>query len=296
MRNKKSFLFITICTVPAMAMFILFFIYPIAQSFIMALYKWSGLTVNTQLFIGLKNFRTLFKDETFWISVRNNFELMLIVPVSVFVIAMVFAVMLTRLKLRERGLYRTVFFFPNVLSEVVISILWIFIYHPTLGILNSLLGALRLDGLKQQWLGNPKTALISVAVVIIWSQIGFYMVLFMAGIENIPVQLYEAATVDGAGQITQFFRITLPLLWEVIRVSIIFLISHVFYGCFTYIKIMTNGGPDRSTLSMTNYLYNQAFVNYNMGYATAVGVFIFLIGFILAIFSERVTKKETIKF
>lgn len=296
MRNRSRNIFIAVCTVPPLLLYIIFFLYPILKAFTMGFYRWSGLTSGTEKFIGIENFKTLVKDPVVWVSIKNNFFLMLVIPVITMIISLFFAVLLTRRKLPEKNFYRTVFFFPNVLSVVVISVLWMFIYSPTLGILNSLLEAVGLGNLTRPWLGDSSTVLWAIAVTSIWSSIGFYMVLYMAGVENIPVQLYEAAIIDGAGEFKQFTYITLPLLWEVIRVTIIFFISGVFYGSFTSVRVMTNGGPDRASEVLTNYMYNQAFANTNVGYATAIGIVIFLIGISLSLVSNRLTARETVEF
>lgn len=302
MRNRSRNIFIAVCTVPPLLLYIVFFLYPAFKAFMMGFYSWSGLTSGSEKFTGLENFKTLVKDPIVWTSIKNNFFLMLVIPVITMIISLFFAVLLTRRKLPEKNFYRTVFFFPNVLSVVVISVLWNFVYNPVLGILNSLLEAIGLDNLTRPWLGDSSTVLWAIAVTSIWSSIGFYMVLYMAGIENIPVQLYEAATIDGAGEFKQFTHITFPLLWEVIRVTIIFFISGIFYGSFTYVNVMTNGGPDRASEVLTHYMYKQAFnseslfANSNVGYATAIGIVIFIIGISLSLLSVRLTARESVEF
>jgi len=296
-KEKGRVPFIAVCTVPALLLFSVFFLYPILRAFTMAFYRWSGTARGTEVFIGLDNFRTMMQDDIFWISFKNSFIVMLIVPAATIILALFLAVLLTRFKLREKYVYRTVLFFPNVLSIVVISILWSFIYHPTMGILKAIFESLGLTRLSEiVWLGTSETALYSVTVTIIWAGLGFYLILFIAGIESIPVQYYEAAAIDGAGQVRQFFTVTLPLLWAVLRVSFILLISGVFYGSFIYVQVMTNGGPNWSSETLVNYLYYQAFKNFNMGYATAIGLVVFLIGITLAFISNRLTRKDAVEF
>lgn len=297
MKEKGRFLFLAICTAPALLLFLVFFLYPILRAFTMAFYRWSGMAKGTEVFIGFDNFRTMFHDDVFWRSLQNSFVIMLVVPAATVVLALFLAVLLTRFKLKERMFYRTVIFFPNVLSVVVTSILWSFIYHPTMGILKSLfdwLGWTRLADIV--WLGTAETALYSVAVTIVWAGLGFYLILFIAGIESIPQQYYEASAIDGAGQVRQFFSLTLPLLWGVVRIAIVLLISGVFYGSFVYVQIMTNGGPNWASETLVNYLYHQAFKNFNMGYATAIGIVVFLIGISLALIANRLTRKESVEF
>lgn len=296
MQKRQKAVFIAVCTVPSLLLFGIFFLYPMIKAFIMGFFRWSGLTSGTGIFIGFDNFKAIFEDPVVVISLKNTFSLMLVVPLVTMSISMFFAVMLTRKKFGEKNFYRTVFFFPNVLSAVVIAILWTFIYSPTLGILNSFLDKIGLAGLEHAWLGENATALWAVAVTSIWASIGYYMVLYIAAIENIPAELYEAATIDGAGEFKQFAYITLPLMWEVVRVTIIFFISDVFYGSFNYIKVMTNGGPDRASEVLSSYMYNQAFTNANVGYATALGIIIFLIGLAMSLISNKITKRDVVEF
>ncbi|HEY5584202.1 MAG TPA: sugar ABC transporter permease [Ruminiclostridium sp.] len=296
MKKRNQNIFIVITTVPALIFYVAIFLYPIFRAVTMSFYRWSGLTSGTEKFIGLNNFKKLLQDDRFWLTVKNSAVLMICVPVGVVVLALLFAAMLTRRKLAENNLYRTIFFLPNVLSVVVIAMLWQLIYHPTLGILNTLLEKVGLESIARVWLGDAGTALLCVAATMIWTSIGYYLVLFMAGIEGIPEQLYEAAVIDGAGEVAQFFNITLPLLWEILRVAFILLISNAFYGALVFVQVMTNGGPDNASLTMPNYMYNMAFQNSNMGYATAVGVAIFIVGISLSLITDRISKKETVEF
>jgi len=296
-KEKRTGLFIALCTLPAFTLYSLFFIYPILDAFKMAFYRWSGLMWGTEVFVGLGNFRDLLEDEIFLKSAVNNLKFALIVPSSIFVISMLFAVLITRTKLKEKNLYRIVFFFPNILSISVVSIVWMKIYEPVTGILNAALRFIGFKDFAQAWLGDTRTALYSIAAAMIWSAIGFYFILFMAGIESIPVQLYEAAVIDGAGEVGQFFKITLPLLWEVVRVSIVFLIGTVF-GSFVFVQVMTanTGGPLNSTEVIPSYMYKQAFTQSNLGYATAIGMIMFIIGITMALVSDKITKREAIEF
>lgn len=294
MKKKSQNLFIAITTLPALIFYAVIFLYPIFRAITMSFFRWSGLTSGTEKFIGFKNFQKLIQDETFWLALKNSAVLMVIVPTGIVVFALLFSVLLTRLKLRENSLYRTIFFFPNVLSVVVISMLWQLIYHPSLGIINTFLTKIGLES--HVWLGEAGTALFCVAATMIWTSVGFYLVLFIAGIESIPEQLYEAAVIDGANEVAQFFKITLPLLWEVMRVSFVLLISNAFYGALVFVQVMTNGGPDNASLTVVNYMYNLAFQNSNMGYATAVGVAIFAIGISLSLAADKLSKRETVEF
>jgi N-acetylglucosamine transport system permease protein len=291
MRLRRR-LFITACLIPGLAIFGLFKVYPTIQVFEKSLFLWTGIGDEPK-FIGLKNFTDLFRDDVFLLSLRNTGFLMLVVPVITILIALINASILTRSKLKERGLYRTLFFFPSVLSFVVIAILWSFIYHPTIGFVNSGLELLGLGEWAMAWLGDQRTVLWALAVTLVWQAAGYYMVMYMAGIDGISPDLYEAASIDGATPIQQFWNITVPMLWEIIRVTIVFSINGVLTISFVVVSIMTAGGPDRHSEVVMTYLYSQAFTNSNFGYAMAIGVVIFVMSLLLALISNRLTERGT---
>ncbi|ANS73267.1 ABC transporter permease [Paenibacillus yonginensis] len=289
MKAKRSW-FLLFCLLPGLVLMALFKIHPTIEVFQKSFYLWTGIGDKPQ-WVGLRNFTDLFHDDVFLLSLRNTGFLMLVVPVITLFIALVNASILTRSKLRERSLYRTVFFFPSILSFVVIAILWSFIYHPTIGFLNAGLESIGLGKWALAWLGDARTVLWALAVTMIWQAAGYYMVMYMAGIDGISPELYEAASIDGATPVRQFFHITVPMLWEIIRITIIFSINGVLTISFVIVSIMTAGGPDRHSEVVMTYLYSQAFANSNFGYAMAVGVFVFIVSFLLALLSNRLTER-----
>lgn len=290
MKTRRG-LFIAACLLPGIVLFCLFKVYPTIQIFQKSMYLWTGLSDKPK-FIGLQNFRDMFHDDTFLLSLKNTGFLMLIVPVCTLLLALINASLLAKSKLREKGFYRTVFFFPSILSFVVVAILWSFIYHPTMGFLNSGLEAIGLDDWAKPWLGDQRTVLWALAVTMIWQAAGYYMVMYMAGIDGISPELYEAADLDGASKFQQFYKITIPMLWEIIRVTIIFSINGVLNISFILVAVMTAGGPDRHSEVVMTYLYGQAFTNSNFGYAMAIGVFIFLVSMVLALLSHKLTERS----
>lgn len=289
MKTKRT-LFILVCLLPGLLLFSLFKVYPTFQIFQKSLYLWTGLSDEPK-YIGLQNFTDMLHDETFLLSMRNTGFLMLVVPIITIMIALINASILTQSKLKERGFYRTVFFFPSILSFVVIAILWSFIYHPTMGFVNTGLEMIGLGEWAKPWLGDQRTVLWALAITLIWQAAGYYMVMYMAGIDSISPELYEAADLDGATRIQQFFRITIPMLWEIIRVTIIFSINGVLSISFIIVSIMTGGGPDRHSEVVMTYLYAQAFTNSNFGYAMAIGVVVFVISMLLALVSNKLTER-----
>ncbi|TYP78949.1 carbohydrate ABC transporter permease [Paenibacillus methanolicus] len=289
--KRRRAVFIAACLLPGLLLFALFKIYPTVQVFHKSFYQWNGIG-DKPVFIGLDNFVEMFQDDTFLLALRNTGFLMLIVPIVTIAIALINASILTRSKLKEKSLYRTVFFFPSILSFVVIAILWSFIYHPTIGFLNSGLEFIGLGEYAMSWLGDQRTVLWALAVTLIWQAAGYYMVMYMAGIDGISPDFYEAASLDGATRLQQFMYITVPMLWEIIRITIIFSINGVLSISFVVVSIMTAGGPDRHSEVALTYLYAQAFTNSNFGYAMAMALFIFVISMLLAFLSNRMTGKE----
>ncbi|MDN4618600.1 sugar ABC transporter permease [Paenibacillus sp. PsM32] len=290
MKTRRRW-FLLFCLLPGLLLLTLFKLYPTVEVFQKSFYLWTGIGDEPK-WVGLQNFIDLFNDDVFLLSLRNTGFLMLVVPVLTLFIALINASILTRSKLKERGLYRTLFFFPSILSFVVIAILWSFIYHPTIGFLNSGLDFIGLSSWALPWLGDERTVLWALAITMIWQAVGYYMVMYMAGIDSISPDLYEAAGIDGATPIQQFIHITIPMLWEIIRITIIFSINGVLTISFIIVSIMTGGGPNRHSEVIMTYLYSQAFSNSNFGYAMAIGVFVFVMSFLLAILSNRLTRRE----
>jgi N-acetylglucosamine transport system permease protein len=284
-------IFIACCLLPGLAIFGLFKVYPTVQVFGKSLFLWTGID-DAPKFVGLQNFIDLFHDDVFLLSLRNTGFLMLAVPAVTLTVALINAAILTRAQLKERAFYRTVFFFPSILSFVVIAILWSFIYHPTIGFLNSGLERIGLGQWAMSWLGDQRTVMGALAVTMIWQAAGYYMVMYMAGIDGISPDLYEAANIDGATGFRQFVHITVPMLWEIIRITIVFSINGVLAISFIIVSVMTAGGPDRHSEVVMTYLYGQAFANSNFGYAMAIGVFVFIVSLLLALLSNRLTERR----
>lgn len=278
---------------PALLLYVVFVMYPYAQAIYISLTKWRGLTP-TPTFIGLENFSDLFGDKLFWNALSHNIIYLIFVPAVTISIALYLAFLLTHGKARFSRFYRVAFFFPQVMSLVAIGVLWSFIYHPTIGILTSIVSVF---GVKEPiaWLGNPDVALGAVGVVVIWQAVGFYMVLFIAGMDSIPSSYYEAATIDGANRWDLFWRITLPLLWDTIRTALVFLAIGAI-DMFAITQTMTEGGPNRSTDVLATYVYDRAFLKSNFGYATAVAVAMFAIAFVLSLLTMRATQRESLEY
>ncbi|WP_245375219.1 carbohydrate ABC transporter permease [Paenibacillus eucommiae] len=295
---------ITLYLAPSLVLFFLFILYPNVLSFYYALLKWDGLSPIKE-FIGLKNFIDLFKDKYFYNALWNNLIYLVTIPILTFGLATFFAIVLTQRKYKESGFYKVLFYFPNVMAISLIGLLWIFIYSPRNGILNSFISFLSISQLENfPWLGNTDTALLALILPQVWAGVGFYMVLMMAAINGIPVTLYEAADIDGAGKWVQTFKITIPLVWDMIQVSFIFAIINVF-GSFQLIMATTGGGPLGSTELLGSYM-----ISYIMprligstgqfvpafGYASAIGVVTFFISLLVTFILTKAMKRESVQY
>ncbi len=296
-KKRKEQLFIFLCMMPAVVLFSVFILYPLGQGLKMSFYQYSGLGGDAT-FIGLQNFQTLFNDPIFLQSLKNMVWFLVFFPVITMFFAIFIAVLLTQGKLHkvEQTFFKLIIFFPNILSMVVIGVLFAYIYDYNLGLLNGFLDLVGLEALKQTWLGQSNTVIWSIIATMVWQATGYYMVMYMAGINQIPRELYEAADIDGASKVTQFIKITLPLLWQILRVTLVFFITGAFNLTFIFVTVMTNGGPNHASTVPLTYMYDQAFKNANYGYSMAVAVVIFIIAVSLSFIIQKLTDRETIEF
>ncbi len=294
--NKGRGRFIFFCLAPAVLLFIIFLIVPTIDVFRMSLYKWGGYT-DEKTFVGFQNFSKLFQSDKFYQTFQNSVLLIVVVTIVTFALALLFASMLTREKLKGQNFLRVVFYIPNILSVVVISAIFSAIFDPNSGLLNSLLNLFR--GFQAEpvlWLGDQKIVIFSLAGAMIWQAIGYYMVMYMASMANIPESLYESAGLEGAGRMTQFFQITIPLIWTNIRTTLTFFIISTINMSFLFVMTMTSGGPDGATEVFLSYMYKEAYTNSSYGYGMAIGVIVFLFSFALAGILNAVTKREHLEF
>lgn len=297
-KQKGRSRFVFCCLAPAVILFVIFMIVPTIDVFRMSLYKWGGYTAE-KTFVGLDNFKTLFQSDRFYQAFQNSILLIVIVTVVTFALAIIFAAILTREKIKGQTFFRVVFYIPNILSVVVISAIFSAIYDPTQGLLNSFLNLFRGEsGVNDPilWLGNQKIVIYSIVIAMVWQAIGYYMVMYMASMANIPESLYESASLEGAGRIKQFFSITLPLIWTNIRTTLTFFVISTINMSFLMVKAMTNGGPDGASSVFLSYMYQEAYTNSSYGYGMAIGVVVFAFSFALAGILNAATKREEIEF
>lgn len=295
-RRKGRTGFIIGCIAPAIILFIIFMIIPTIDVFRISLYKWGGYTAE-KTFVGLSNFKSLFTNPKFFQAFQNSILLIVIVTLVTFCLALIFAAILTREKIKGQNFFRIVFYIPNILSIVVISAIFSAIYDPNQGLLNSILNLFR--GREAEpilWLGNQRLVIYSIVIAMVWQAIGYYMVMYMASMANVPDSLYESAALEGAGKIKQFFSITLPLIWTNIRTTLTFFIISTINMSFLMVKAMTSGGPDGASSVFLSYMYQEAYTNSSYGYGMAIGVMVFLFSFALAGVLNAVTRRDEIEF
>jgi raffinose/stachyose/melibiose transport system permease protein len=274
---------IALFLLPALVLYAVFVLYPITQSIRYSGFDWNGLQPLTN-WVGFDNFITAFTDPAFIEAITHNaiivgLSLLLQIPFAV-----ALAVLLSR-KLKGRGLFRTMFFAPYVLSEVVTGVVWRQILRPD-GLLDQVLAGVGASGMNREWLGDPDIVLYSLFFVISWKYFGLHMVLIMAGLQLIPDELEEAASIDGATWWQGFRHVTLPLLGPTIRVSMFLSIIGALQ-LFDLIWVTTNGGPVNASSTMATYLIDWGFRRGQFGYASAVSVIVFGLSLIVAILYQR---------
>ena len=290
--NKRRSAFLITCVAPAVILFTIFMIVPTVNVFRMSLYERSAFSAK-ETFVGLKNFTTLLNDTAFIRSMQNTLLLIVVVTVITMALALIFAGILTREKIKGQNFFRVVFYVPNILSVVVISGIFSAVYQTENGMLNSIIESF--VNLEQHilWKGE-KMVMVSIVIAMVWQAIGYYMVMYMASMSAVPQSLYESSSLDGAGRVTQFFQITIPLIWTNIRTLTFFIISTINMA-FLFVKAMTGGGPNGASEVVLGYMYSQK-NNGLYGYCMAIGVVIFLFSFALSALVNKVTERETLEF
>ncbi|MEW9503198.1 carbohydrate ABC transporter permease [Jeotgalibacillus marinus] len=276
-KKTKNALTIALFVSPALIIYALYVVYPILATLNYSFYDWNGSSVGT--YIGLQNYIQLFNDSIFWTALVNNTWITL---TSVFVqipIGLIMALMLFA-PIKGIRLMSSVYFFPFLMSTVAIGLLWIYMYDPLNGSINQLINFFGFENVA--WLSGENSALIAVLFVIVWQFAPFYMILFRAAIVGIPEELYEAADIDGASLWHKFSRITFPLLMPtIVSSSILAIVGSL--KAFDLFYVMTGGGPNHATELMGTYMFKQAFVNFNMGYASAIAFVMFFIALVVTI-------------
>ncbi len=285
LRSKR---FIITGLVPAVVIYSLFVFVPVVWSAYYGFFSWSGM--GEAKYIGLGNYAEILRDPVFGRALKNNVIFVLASVFGQIPLALVLAVLLHKNNFLQRFL-RSAIFLPMVLSTVVIGMIWQYIYHPQIGILNFLLDALKLGDWKLQWLSDGHIAIYSLIPPLIWSYVGLYLIIFMSALQNIPGEIHDAAKIDGVSGVRKLLSISLPMIKNTVQVAVILCISGSLKS-FDLVYIMTKGGPAHATELLATYMYNSTFATYRYGFGSAISTSIMLISLLLIGTSQWLTSRR----
>lgn len=282
---------------PASLLYLLFFLVPTFNALRFSLYDWSGFGSDMQ-FIGLANFSELVNDRVFWTSMGNTVAILVAGGIIVFGLAFIMTMMLSS-GIRGKKFFRAIIFLPNIIAVIALTTLWGYIYTPRFGLLGAFFDLIGLQSLANfPWLG-PDTIFAAMMVAIIWIEVGFFLVLLLAGVDKIPPDYYEAARLDGATQFQQFRHITVPLLWDVITIGLVLWSIHAL-KIFEFPFSFTGLEPNVDSYTVGVYLYILGFGQrqpiYRLGYATAVGVTLLLIVIVFVLIIRRLMRRDVVQY
>jgi raffinose/stachyose/melibiose transport system permease protein len=290
-KKPGQFLLLAFLLGPALLLFTLFVVVPVFQAAFFSMFKWKGLGPLTD-FRGLDNFKLLFTNAVFIKALRNNLIIVIVSLVIEIPIALYAALIIGNKNFKLAVFFRTFFFLPYVLSEVITGLLWQFVYHPQYGLVKALYAFFAPGVVAPTLLGNTSTVLGAIMVAVIWKYFGFHMSILIAGLQDISEEVKEAAKIDGATERQTTWRIILPLLKPTLMISVFFSIIGSFQ-VFDVIWAMGKGDPVNSAETMVTYLYKFGMQRFNIGYGSAVAVTIFLICLTFsAIYNKRLLKSE----
>ncbi len=287
-KNKAGYMFILL----PLILYTIFFLYPFVSNVKLSLTNWNG--VNAQkVFIGLNNYREMMVDSMLLKSLINNGIWVIIGTIVPIVTGLILALLLWRGKLKGRIVFRTIYFMPVILSPAAIAITWRWMYQPNFGLINRVLGAIGLDFLSRGWLGDPKLALYMVLIAAIWGYTGFVVAILIAGLQNIDLELLDAARCDGANYLQTTIHVTIPQLSHILTmISVYSIIGSI--KVFDIIYVMTRGGPANSTEVLGTYAYKQGFYFSNVGYGATLSIFIAFIALILSLIFMKLRKNQEV--
>ena len=289
MKKRKIDLFPYFLTLPAIVLFTVFIILPFFDGLYMSFFRWDGFS--EPVFIGLRNYKNAFSDSLFWLSMKHTFIYAILVTVIKNIVAFILAYILVS-KVPCQSLFRTGIYLPVTLSYVVIGVLWSWIYNPTFGLLNAFLKVIGKEEWILGWLSDPDIALYSVVMVDVWKWVGYHMVLYLAGLQAISKDFYEAASIDGANSFQKLIHVTIPQLNSTIVVNVLMSITGAFASNYDIVNVMTGGGPANSTEVSLTYIVSTAFKHTNMGKANAMSMILFAFVFVFGFFQLKIMSRE----
>ncbi|MEO3858833.1 sugar ABC transporter permease [Acrocarpospora sp. B8E8] len=290
--RRRAWVTIVLFILPAFVLFVLLVLAPIALAMYSSFFKWNGFGRFPTNFIGLDNFIRLLEDEIFLGDLWRGLLLIIFSVLIQLPLSLGIALLLNQ-RMRGRAVYRLIFFMPYVLSEVITAVLFTMILSPERGLANDLLAFIGLEELESTFLSEPSTVMYSLFIVMTWKYFGFHMILYLAGRQSIPAELIEAAQIDGATPWRAFWHVTLPLLGPTIRITI-FLSVIGTIQLFDLVYVLTGGGPVHASETMGVTMYEFGFKRFQVGYASAISVVMFLLSLVFAIGYQRfVMRRDT---
>ncbi|MBB6735943.1 carbohydrate ABC transporter permease [Cohnella zeiphila] len=282
-------LFMISCLAPGLLVYGLFAIVPIVWSAYYGFFDWSG--IGEPKYAGWDNYASVVREPLFWRALKNN---IIVVGASILgqlPIALALALLLNRNTWFSRTV-RSAVFMPMVMSTVVVALIWKYIYHPQIGVLNYALKLVGLESWTMPWLSDPSVNMYALSVPIIWANVGPYLIIFVSAIQNLPSEVDEAAKLDGAVGGRKLFSVTLPMMWDTIKVTVIMCIAGSLKA-FDLVFVMTHGGPAHTTELLATYMYNSTFAVYRYGYGSAISTLIVLVSAALILFSQLLMNRRS---
>ena len=293
LKSKKLLLFL----VPALVLYLGLFIYPAIQSFNVSFHNWTGFSKEME-FVGLANYKELFSDSVFWSTLANTLIILFVGGAVIFFIAFLYTGFFTS-GVRGKKIFRAIIFYPNVVAPIALAVFWSFLYNPRFGLINEFLRLMNLDFLTRVWTG-PELIFWSVLVALIWTYVGFYLILLLSGAEKIPQSMYEVGKIEGANRIQMFFKVTIPLIWDVLVISLVLWVISAI-KLFEFLFAFSGGfSIPREIWTNSVYMFILTFGKRNpifrLGYGSAVAVSLLLLIIIFTGIVRIITKREKIEY
>jgi len=283
--------------IPALVLYLGFFIYPAVQAFYVALNKWSGFSAEMK-FVGLANFKEIAGDQIYWNTLKNTLMILFIGGAVIFILAFLFTSFFTS-GIKGKKFFRAVIFYPNVVAPIALATFWGFLYNPRFGLINEFLRLIHLDFLAKTWTG-PDLVFWSVLIALIWTYVGFYMILLLSGAEKIPQDLYDVGKIEGANRVQMFFKVTVPLIWDILVIAVVLWIIgalKLFEFLFAF-----SGGTRVPQQIWTNAVYmfilsfGKRTAIFRLGYGTAVAVTLLILIIIFTGIARLIMRRERIEY
>lgn len=274
---------------PTFILFAIFFLMPLFYSFALTMFEWNGFSVD-RTFVGFSNYIRLFSDEDFINALKNTFTFVAVTVPLIVCISLVLSYLMNK-NLKGFQILKGIYFLPHIVSLVAVGMVWSWIFLPDkYGLLNSILSIFGVE--VKTWLADPDLAMVALVVIGVWKSTGYNMVIFIAGLLSIPKTLYEAAEMDGANSVQKFFKVTLPLLKPTIFFVMVSSSIYSLFQIFDIVKVTTNGGPIGKTEMLVTYLYKVGFVEYEMGYASAIAFVLFILTVLITIVQKKFVEEK----